>query len=111
MKPRLELIHTNQVLAEAVLDGKPLKLTQQERSLVKHLAQVPGKVLLRDFLMAEYDMRDFEVYHLVYRVRRKLGRQFIEQVGGRGRAGRGEGAGSGYRLVGLEVVWVETRAS
>ncbi len=106
--PALQLVHAGGILTEALLDGCRLPLTQRERSLLNNLAREPGKVLLRDVLMEQHGMTDHELYNQIYRLRRKIGRHYVEQVGGR--SGCGAGAGSGYRLSGLQVEWVEVRA-
>ncbi len=107
--PELQLVHADGILTEALLDGSRLPLTQRERSLLNNLAREPGKVLLRDVLMIEHEMTDHDLYNQIYRLRRKIGRHYVGQVGGR--SGCGAGAGSGYRLSGLRVEWVEVRAS
>lgn len=108
-QPELQLIHRDRVLIEVLQEGKPVHLSQRERSLLSILAREPGRVVLRDTLRDEHDLDDQELYNQIYRLRRKLGRSLIEQVGGR--SGVGPRAASGYRLAGVQVIWIEVRAS
>lgn len=107
--PELQLIHRDRVLIEVLLERKPVHFSQRERSLLSSLAREPGKIVLQDVLRDEHGLDDQELYNQIYRLRRKLGRLLIEQVGGR--RGLGPGAGSGYRLAGVHVSWIEVRAS
>lgn len=96
----LECHYVDGLLVEVLRNGGPVRLSQRERSLLAQFVQAPGGVVLRDRLMLEQETEDPAALHnWIHRLRKKLGPDRLQQVGGR--SGHGAGAGSGYRLVGF----------
>jgi len=108
--PELKFIVSEDMVVEVLLDHKPLRLTARDRALLAQLARAEGRVVLRDRLMEQQCATcTGELYNWVHRLRKRLPKPFVEQVGGR--CGPIVGAGAGYRLTGVRVVWGSTRAT
>ncbi len=106
----LHCVQSEGVIVEILLDGVPLHLSQRDRSLLGQLARAKGQVVLRDRLMEQQGAAwPEELHNWVHRLRKKLPRPIVKQVGGR--SGSGPGAGTGYRLEGVRVSWSGTMAA
>lgn len=106
----LKFIVAENVIVEVLLDDRPLQLTARDRVLLAQLARAAGRVVLRDRLIEEQGATcTGELYNWIHRLRKRLPKPLVEQVGGR--CGAIQGAGAGYRLTGVHVVWGSTRGA
>lgn len=86
---RIGAVTLDMHLGRALLDGKPLPLTQQEYKMLAYLMLSKDRVVSRSELVEHVYERDRDpdsnvVDVLIGRIRRRIGGDFIETVRGRG---------------------------
>src|SRR5690606_25455200 len=101
----LVLYHHDGAVVEVRLEGRPLKMSPLERSLMALLATSPGEPVLHHFLVSELEVSDKHFNTLVHQVRGKVGGEHVLRVGSRSTRAVLPKGSAGYVLAGFDVEW------